>query len=88
VLNRKIIISGLFLWGVAVWLYAQLGLSALVIDTKTGQKYCINPFSERWGISEGWTRELLFDGALFIIVVIPIALVCYLCYARKVAKKT
>jgi hypothetical protein len=86
VLKSKIIIPGLFTWGVAAWLYGQLGMLALIVDTKTGQKYCINPFSRHWGISEGWIQELLFDGALFAILVIPIALVLYLFCAWKAKK--
>lgn len=61
-------------------------MSVLTVDPKTGQKICINPFSESLGIANTWIQELLFDGSLFAILAGPIALAWYLFQAWRVAR--
>lgn len=74
----RIVISALVLWCAAIWFYGQLGMSVLVTDSKTGQKYCITPLAEYLGIANTWVKELLFDVSLSAILAVPIALAWYI----------
>lgn len=75
--RRKIIVSALALWVFAIWVYGELGTLALMVDLKTGEKYCINPFSHEWGISE-LAADYVFYSALLVIAGVPLALACWL----------
>ncbi len=84
----RIVISALVLWCAAIWFYGQLGMSVLVADSKTGQKYCITPLAEYLGIANTWAQELLFDASLSAILAVPIALAWYIfCLSRVPTNK-
>jgi hypothetical protein len=83
------IVSAVLIWFASIWLFGAAGTLALVIDQRTGEKYCINPLANSLGMQDSsWFMPFLTIASLTAFLSIPAIMIWLFLRTRRAAKRS